>query len=85
MRRLAVEEPRRGLGQLGKIALQSRHDPQAELAGSVEKGRRGELSVGDHILGEAFADAGRGSLEQALPGGVLAVSGPVGFNIPGEG
>ncbi len=84
MRRLAVEKPCRGLGQIGKIAFQSRHHPQTELAGGVEERGRSELSVGDHIRGEASADAGRGSLEQALPGRVFAVSGPVGFHIQGK-
>ena len=44
----------------------------------------GEFPIDDHILRKAFSHAPEHSPQQALPGGVLAIAGPVGFPIEGQ-
>src|SRR5271167_914247 len=44
----------------------------------------GEFSIDDHILGKAFSQAPEHAPQQALPGGVLAIAGSVGFPIEGQ-
>src|SRR5512135_297839 len=72
------------LVQLRQVSFQTRHSPQPRVSDHMKKRGGGELSICHHVVRKPEPQILSRPPQQPLTGGILAVSGAIGFHIQRE-
>src|SRR5215469_7467153 len=67
------------------VIFQSCHHPESQITDRVQEWGGGEFPIDHRILRKALSETADDPPQEARPGGILAIAGPVGFHIQGQG